>query len=417
MSKETCPGCGVRLQDSDPGKPGYVPPHVREERSHHLCQRCFRLLHYRSLEAGSPTDEQVRRALAEAVRVADGVVWVIDVTDFEGSAHPSLFQGWLPAPGALKRLWVAANKVDLMPRRLPLEEISRWVAHQLAGFGFAPARVVPVSAASGLGVDALHRDLVAAFPRGKVALLGATNTGKSTLLNRWARRDSSPVSLLPVASPYPGTTAGVIAVPLAGGLTLLDTPGMVAGPGRYSDRVCPRCAAQLVASSTWTSRLYALGPGQAFHWSGWAGFEVVQTPDGQPVVVIGYGPEGAQPMRTSAERLRDRLWRGGGSPDARLCGSCRRAIQDAPWQEIPLEVADGLDLAVAGLGWVSVRGGPLGMILHLPDGLWYRVRPNLVGRKPPDMRTVAVGPRPRRPARGRARGPGSPAGRPRRRNP
>lgn len=459
MSGETCPGCGVPLQDQEPGRPGYVPPHVRQERAQVLCQRCFRLLHYRSLEAGSPTEQQVRRALADAVERADGVVWVVDVTDFEGSAHPSLFAGWLPGPGALKRLWVAANKVDLLPRKLPLDEVSRWVAHQLAGFGFSPRKVVPVSAVSGLGVDALHREVAAALPRGRVALLGATNTGKSTLLNRWvrqrppgARKDVRPAAsaavsggdaplegglsagdapsaagdsargtdgmpLLPVASPYPGTTAGVITVPLEGGLSLLDTPGMVAGPGRYSDRVCPRCAAALVASSVLTSRLYALAPGQAFHWSGWAGFEVVQTPRSQPVVVIGYGPEGAQPARTSGQRLGDRLMRGNAPAAAALCGLCRKAIQEAPWREVSIQVPGGCDLAVAGLGWVTVRGGPLDIVLHLPEGVWYRVRPNLVGRKPADVRSTGTGRRAQRGSRPFGEGRAFPARRMPRRNP
>ncbi|MBO8142649.1 MAG: hypothetical protein H0Z37_10830 [Firmicutes bacterium] len=43
------------------------------------------------------------------------------------------------------------------------------------------------------------------------------------------------------------------------------------------------------------------------------------------------------------------------------------------------------DLAIHGLGWVTVRGGPLVLKVLLPRGTGWTVRPNLIGpRNPPE---------------------------------
>src|SRR5690606_15649249 len=87
------------------------------------------------------------------------------------------------------------------------------------------------------------------------------------------------------------------------------------------------------------------------------------------------------PVRTRGENLAARLVSGGRSPAGPWCGACRQHLAQRPWETVEVTVPAGHDLAVAGLGWVSVRTGPVRLALQLPAGVWYRVRPNLVGRK------------------------------------
>src|SRR5690606_24554106 len=134
-----------------------------------------------ALEEGAPDDTAVDQAVAEAFRAAHAVVWVIDIIDFTGTAHPSLLAPWAEILKRAGNLWVAVNKVDLLPPHVPHAEVVAWVGHRLAAMGWNPKHILPVSAETGRGTAELWDRLRAEALR--IAVAGATNTGKSTLLH------------------------------------------------------------------------------------------------------------------------------------------------------------------------------------------------------------------------------------------
>jgi len=321
--------------------------------------------------------EEARQGAAAAIRAADLVVWVVDIADFEGTAHPSLLAPW---PAAAGKLWVAVNKTDLLPRHVPPAEVAAWVREQLGAHGLDPRGVSLLSAATGAGIKSFWLDVADAVaesrPRGRggaVALLGATNTGKSRLIGRLADVGGAVPEVPPTVSAFPGMTAAPVRVPVPGGPELWDTPGLDTGGGRLSDRLCPACASRLVPAAPLQGELVELRPGQGFHWPALAGIEVVDGPPDGPGLISAYGPEAAGGARTRAERLLQ-------GPFS-VCGSCAARLREGPWTRVELEVEPRRDVAIAGLGWVTVRRGPLRVRLHVPEGVWYRVRPNLVGPK------------------------------------
>ena len=92
-----------------------------------------------------------------------------------------------------------------------------------------------------------------------VAIAGPPNAGKSTLLNRLARREAA------IVSPYPGTTRDVIEVhlDLAGyPVTLLDTAGIRVSDDPIEQEGIRRAAARASAADLvlWVIDLQAIGP-------------------------------------------------------------------------------------------------------------------------------------------------------------
>ncbi len=386
-----CPGCGAPLQSDDPAQPGYVPPQVVADGGELLCQRCFRIRHYGRLTGVSGPDATVVASIRRAVQEAAATVMLVDVIDFEGSFRVEL------AAGA-RRLVVAVNKVDLLPSVTPRDEVAEWVWQRLEGAGLHPQAVCLVSAARRYGVRGLMERLHELVPSGagRVALVGATNVGKSTLVRALLGREEAKEG--PTVARFPGTTLGLVLRRLEDGLELVDTPGLVPGD-RLTDRLCPACAAHFVPARELASRLYRLVPGQALGWGGIASVTLLEANGG-----AGDGP-GRDVLLFSGEdvqvaRARPRpeagpdLW-----PVPRLqpgsCANCRQRVAEGGWQRHRLQVPEMADVAVYGLGWLSVRGGDCQLELTLPVGVTYRLRPRLVGPKVPRPRR-AVAPAGRR---------------------
>jgi hypothetical protein len=51
------------------------------------------------------------------------------------------------------------------------------------------------------------------------------------------------------------------------------------------------------------------------------------------------------------------------------------------WKTQEIEVEPDHDIAIAGLGWVSLRGEPAKLRLIIPEGIGWEIRPALIGKK------------------------------------
>ncbi|HLT57767.1 MAG TPA: GTPase [Limnochordales bacterium] len=374
MRRRSCPGCGVPFQSDDPEAYGYVPAEVlaRDEAAL-LCRRCFRLRHYGDAAGGPPALEAVRAAVGQAVKAADCVLLVADAFDFEASIAPPVRDLVRPP------LVVAVNKVDLLPPRTPLPEVGRWAEGRLAAAGLPRAEVHLISARTGWGTRRLWERLAQRAGRGTVAVLGATNVGKSALLAHWVQAVGYQ-GPAPTVSPVPGTTLALLRLRLVqDGFTLLDTPG-IPPPGRVSDRLCPECAKRVVPDRRLQGRLWQVAPGQAMMLGTLAVLEAAgPVPEG--TVLIAYGAQGLPMHRTRTDRVEQLLARPPRSWADVPCQNCRARLAEAGCAEHRITLAHAHDLAIHGLGWVTLRGGPLDLRLRLPEGVHWTVRPNLLGPK------------------------------------
>ncbi len=366
-----CPGCGAAMQSEDPKLPGYLAPELLtgEAQKPLVCRSCYRLMHYGEFAPRlNWDDEAFRRTLETAISLADAAVVVIDLADFEGSWWPEI---WTLLPPHLP-VFVAANKVDLLPERVDHTEIVDWIFRQTTGQQRRLQQVFLVSAKRCQGLAEL---LAALKPLGlNVVIMGATNSGKSSLLGCYLPKE---VKTAPVVSSYPGTTLGIIPVPAGpDNFTFLDTPGLIP-PGRLSDLYCEACVPQFIADKKLTSQLSELRVGQSLLLGAVGAITVEACAPEQKAVLISYLPGGMVLHRTRGERVAELLK----SPADWLkppCGRCR-FVDFAAWERHTIELQPNQVLAIAGLGWLSLRRSRATLTLYLPPGVRYRVRPCLIG--------------------------------------
>ncbi|XP_050752525.1 nitric oxide-associated protein 1 [Gymnogyps californianus] len=236
----SCSGCGAELQCRDGTAPGFVPAEKYRSLSEGpagaaglqgaVCQRCWLLAHHgRALRLRLPPEQHrlvVSAALRRPPRHGRGplLLYLLDVLELPDPVLPQLPELMgpdVPAAGVL----VVGNKVDLLPADSPgyLGRLRQQVVAACTRAGLHGAPLVDVrlvSAKTGFGLEGLVSRLQRSWRcAGDVYLLGATNSGKSTLFNSLLCSDYCK-SRAPDAvdratvSPWPGTTLNLLKFPI-----------------------------------------------------------------------------------------------------------------------------------------------------------------------------------------------------------
>lgn len=380
MTADICAGCGAPLQDQKPDAPGYLPVAART-REDAVCRRCFRIRHYGEFSQVSLGPSDYQRTVKRALAMADTVLYVIDVFDVSGSLVPNL-----SALMDNQRVVVVVNKVDVLPTDVDASALAKWIRVQVEHSGISVADVAAVSAQTGYGVDALQ-DLLLENTK-QVCVVGMTNVGKSTLLNRMVAATDGESRL--TMSRLPGTTVGLTEVTVAHGegqnKVLIDTPGLITGH-RATDHLCAGCLARAVPARRLRPRVFQLDSGQSLFLGGFARLDFEQGAH-QPVVC--YVSNDLVVHRSKLVRADDFSRHHALDLLQVPCAMCSRnfGVQQprrvSTWQA--RGSADlycprsGCDIVLAGLGWVTLFGAPFEGTLYAPDEVELSTRPRLVGQ-------------------------------------
>lgn len=215
-----CIGCGAVIQTTDKTQPGYAPESSLEKEDI-ICQRCFRLKHYNEIQDVPLTDDDFLKILNQLGTKQALIVYVVDIFDFDGSWLPGLhrFVGNNP-------VLLVGNKADLLPKSLKRERLTQWMRGRARELGLAPTDCVLVSAEKGHSFDALLEKMEEERAGRDVFVVGCTNVGKSTLINRIIKVATGENDVI-TTSQFPGTTLDKIEIPLSDGSVLVDTPGII----------------------------------------------------------------------------------------------------------------------------------------------------------------------------------------------
>ncbi|WP_297596837.1 ribosome biogenesis GTPase YqeH [uncultured Cetobacterium sp.] len=356
MSKK-CIGCGIELQGENPNFNGYLPTSVLEGPSKELlCQRCFKIKNYGQYIPTKMSKEDYKNEVRKSLKEADVAIPVFDIIDFEGSFNDEILD-------ILREMdsIVVINKLDLIPDQKHPSEVADWVKKRLAEEGVAPLDIAIVSSKNGYGINGIFKKVKHFYPDGATALvLGVTNVGKSSIINKLIGAKRVTVSK------FPGTTLKSVKTEIPfSKITLIDTPGLIP-EGRFSDFVCQECNQTLIPANEISRKTYKVQKDRVILIGGMIQVKVLNDDDLKPIFAL-YASKDVTFHETNIEKAKELLEKADFITPP--CSKCKADFDKIEKSTVEYTVETGEELVFKGLGWISVKRGPLKVEILAPkDG-------------------------------------------------
>lgn len=361
-----CIGCGVTVQSEDPKELGYAPQSALEKESI-ICQRCFKLKHYNEVQDVSLTDDDFLKILNKVGETDSLIVKIVDIFDFNGS--------WLPGLHRFvgrNDVLLIGNKVDLLPKSVKPNKLINWMKKSSKELGLNPIDVLLVSAEKGKHILEAA-EAIDKYRNGKdVYVVGCTNVGKSTFINRLIKEVSGEGDII-TTSHFPGTTLDMIEIPLDDGQALIDTPGII-NHHQMAHYVDKRDFKIIMPKKEIKPRVYQLNEEQTLYFGGLARLDYVS---GGRRSLTCYLSNELNIHRTKLENA-DELYKN--HAGELLTPPRPDQLEEFP-KLIPHEFSlkEGkMDIVFSGLGWVTVNEPGAKIVAHVPKGVNVIVRKSLI---------------------------------------
>ena len=203
-----CSGCGAILQFTNPEREGYT---LKQE--HTLCNRCFRIQNYNEYQKIDKTNEEFLPILKKINETNSLVILVVDCLNI--NKNLSDITKHLKNP-----ILLVLTKRDVLPLSLNDEKLIHY------DYGISVMDSVIVSSNKNYGLDELFEKIKKYQNNDRVYVVGYSNVGKSTLVNKMRYHYSSYSGSI-TTSMLPSTTIDTIEIPIDENLTLIDTPGII----------------------------------------------------------------------------------------------------------------------------------------------------------------------------------------------
>lgn len=368
QTTKSCAGCGVRLQFNNPELAGYLPE-AAIDREPVICQRCFRIRNYNEASSVAVDQDDFLKLLGSIGGTNSLVLHIVDLYDFEGSLISGLqrFVGNNP-------VLLVVNKIDLLPKSMNANRLRNWVQKQAKLQGLRTVDVILCSAKRNIGFEHVIEALEKHRGDRDVYVVGATNVGKSTLINRLIR-DYSDMERELTTSRYPGTTLDAVHIPLDDGKAIIDTPGIVY-TSRISEVVPRSFLGTLLPDKPIKPLVYQLNERQTLFIGSIARFDFVE---GERQSFTLYISNALNVHRTKLERA-DELY---AEHRGQLLGApTLEELETIPaWTRHSLRVKRGVkqDVFISGLGWIQVNGLVGAMIdVYVPKGIKVMLRDAMI---------------------------------------
>jgi len=366
LEKLQCQGCGAVIQTTDPEKAGYAPkPSLEKEAV--LCKRCFRLKHYNEVQDVSITDDDFLK-MVSSIRNRKGlIVHLIDIFDVNGSLIKSL-----PRITGDNPIILVGNKIDLLPKSANKRKLTDWLRSQAKEAGIKVLDVFLISSVKGHGFDELTDRIETLRADRDVYIVGTTNVGKSTFINRLIKRSTGMQNII-TTSYFPGTTLGFIEIPLDDEAFLIDTPGIV-NKQQMVHYVSEEDLKVITPKKEVKAKVYQLNSGQTLFFGGLARLDFIK---GNKTSFVCYFSNQLPIHRTKLEKAddlyKDHIGELLSPPNEKTLKKLPQLTENS----FHIQSNNKTDIVFPGLGWVSATGD-ITVRAHSPKGVAVSLRTSLL---------------------------------------
>ena len=365
MEKLICQGCGVQIQSENQKEAGFVPPSALSNEEI-ICKRCFRLKHYNEVQDVAYTDDDFLEMISQ-IRNTDGlIVKIVDIFDFDGSFIPSIKRLTGSNP-----ILLVGNKVDLLPKSTNKNKLMHWMKKSAKEFGVTVVDVFLISATKGQGMDELTSAIEEYRNKKDVFVVGSTNVGKSTLINRLINQ-STGVDDAITTSYFPGTTLGFIDIPLDDHSSLYDTPGVI-NRNQIAHYISDKDLKIITPKKEIKPIVFQLNEKQTLFFGGLARLDFEK---GDRQSFVCYFANGLPIHRTKLENADDLYQRQLGQLLKPPNKETLKTLPPLQSQSIKID-GDKTDIVIPGLGWITVSQSAT-VTVHSVKGVNPSIRNSLI---------------------------------------
>jgi 30S ribosome assembly GTPase len=361
-----CIGCGVVIQTENKNELGYAPSSSLEKEEV-ICQRCFRLKHYNEVQDVSLTDDDFLKILNEIGKSDSLIVKLVDIFDFNGS--------WLPGLHRFtgnNKVILIGNKVDLLPKSVKHQKVINWMKKEAKDLGLRPEDVYLVSAEKGKNIKEVL-DAIEYHRNGKdVYVVGCTNVGKSTFINRILKEVSGEENVI-TTSHFPGTTLDIIEIPLSDGKYLVDTPGII-NHHQMAHFVDKKDLKIITPKKEIKSRIFQLNDQQTLFFGGLARFDFVK---GERSSFVCYFSNEITIHRTKLEKADELYEKHAGELLTPPNREHLEAFPELVRHDFSIKEPK-TDIVFSGLGWITINEPNIQVSVYVPKGVHALLRKSLI---------------------------------------
>lgn len=205
-----CIGCGVSLQNKDKNLLGYT-----SNLNNNLCERCFRIRNYNDYKFVIKDNSDYIDILNNVSKTKDLVLFVVDLINI--SKHLEDISKYLN-----NNVLLVLSKRDLLPKSCYDKKLMEYFDNYKLNI----VDKVVISSNKNYNLDELYEKINQYKTSNRVYVVGFTNSGKSTLINKILYNYSNNDTVI-TTSNLPSTTLDSIEICVNDNLTLIDTPGLL----------------------------------------------------------------------------------------------------------------------------------------------------------------------------------------------
>lgn len=205
-----CKGCGVTLQSDDKDALGYT-----KNINNDLCERCFRIRNYSDYKLVSKSNDDYIKILENIGNTNSLVILVIDLFNIPKSLED------------IKKyinndILLVLSKRDILPLSVYDDNIMKYFDR----YNLNIVDKLIISSNKNMNFDELLFKIKKYQKDENVYIIGYTNAGKSTMINKILYNYTKIGSSI-TTSMLPSTTIDSINIKIDDNLTLVDTPGLL----------------------------------------------------------------------------------------------------------------------------------------------------------------------------------------------